>query len=64
MLVLSRKVGEKIVLPDCEVTITVLKSAGNNIRLGIEAPNSIRVYREEILQRIAARFPELVPLPA
>ena len=38
MLVLSRKSGEKIVLPECEVIITILRINRNQVRLGISAP--------------------------
>jgi len=52
MLVLSRKVGERILLPDLHVSITVLAVDGNTVRLGISAPVEIPVYREEIWNRI------------
>ena len=48
MLVLSRKLNEKIVI-DGEIVITVVKIDRNQVRLGIEAPGHIPVYREEIL---------------
>jgi carbon storage regulator len=47
MLVLSRKVGEKVVIGD-GVVLTVVKVDRNQVRLGIEAPTDVRVYREEI----------------
>jgi carbon storage regulator len=47
MLVLSRKLGEKIVIGD-NVVITVVKIDRNQIRIGIDAPSDIPVYREEI----------------
>jgi carbon storage regulator len=47
MLVLSRKLGEKIVIGE-NVRITVVKIDRNQIRIGIEAPNEVPVYREEI----------------
>jgi carbon storage regulator len=47
MLVLSRKLGEKIVIGD-NIVITVVKIDRNQIRIGIEAPPIIPVYREEI----------------
>jgi carbon storage regulator len=50
MLVLSRKPGEQIVLPQCGVTITVCAIKGNTVRLGISAPPEIGVYREEVWQ--------------
>ncbi len=51
MLILSRRIGEKIVIGD-NVTITVLGVKGNQIRVGIEAPRDVPVHREEIHQRI------------
>ena len=51
MLVLSRKCGERIVLPDCSITITVVAVKGNQVRLGITAPAEVNVLREELAQR-------------
>lgn len=47
MLVLSRKIGEKILIGD-NIVLTVVKIDRNQIRLGIEAPSDVRVFREEI----------------
>jgi carbon storage regulator len=47
MLVLSRKVGEKLVIGD-NVTIVVNRVAGNRVTLGIEAPPAVRVIRGEL----------------
>ena len=47
MLVLSRKLNEKIVI-DGGIVVTVVKIDRNQIRLGIEAPAHVRVFREEI----------------
>jgi carbon storage regulator len=47
MLVITRKPGERICLGD-DVTITVLDVVGSTVRLGIEAPSEIPVYRHEI----------------
>jgi carbon storage regulator len=52
MLVLSRKPGEVIVVPQCELTVTVISVEGNKVRLGIAAPDEIGVFREEVWQRI------------
>ena len=47
MLVLSRKLGEKIVIGE-NIVLTVVKIDRNQIRIGIEAPHEVPVYREEI----------------
>ena len=48
MLVLSRKLNEKIVI-DGGITVTVVKIDRNQVRLGIQAPGDVAVYREELL---------------
>lgn len=48
MLVLSRKVGERILLGD-NIRITVVRVSGGGVRLGIEAPAEISVVREEVV---------------
>ena len=55
MLVLSRKVGERIQLGD-HITVTLVKVSGNLVRLGIEAPADMPVVREELLTR--SRLPK------
>jgi carbon storage regulator len=47
MLVLSRKVGERILIGD-HVTVTVVRVTGGGVRLGIEAPPEMAVIREEL----------------
>ncbi len=51
MLILTRRIGETLRVGD-DVKVTVLEVQGNQVRLGIEAPRSIEVHREEIYQRI------------
>ena len=51
MLILTRRVGEKLVIGE-NVTVTILGVKGCQIRIGIEAPLDIPVHREEIFQRI------------
>jgi carbon storage regulator len=51
MLVLTRKVGEEILIGD-QIKIKVIEISGNKVRLGIDAPATLRIYREEILARI------------
>jgi carbon storage regulator len=52
MLILTRRVGETVMIGGQEVTVTVLGVKGNQIRLGINAPKSVAVHREEIYERI------------
>lgn len=51
MLILTRRVGETIVVGD-DVKITVLGVKGNQVRIGVNAPKSVSVHREEIFNRI------------
>lgn len=48
MLVLTRKVGEEIVIAG-DIRVTVLAIRGNQIRLGFQAPPNVSIYREELL---------------
>jgi carbon storage regulator CsrA len=53
MLVLSRRLHEKIVLPGLGITIQVASIKGGVVRLGIQAPPQVRVVRQELLDRPA-----------
>jgi carbon storage regulator len=52
MLVLSRKVGEKLVI-DGNITVEVLKIQGNRISLGIVAPSNVKILRGELSEQQA-----------
>lgn len=52
MLVLTRKIGQQIVLPGCGVTIDVIDAGKNQVRLGIAAPMDVAVHRREIWDRM------------
>jgi carbon storage regulator len=58
MLVLSRKLGEKIVI-DGGIVVTVVKMDRRQVRIGIEAPSDVKVFRDELLTR-----PDFVPASA
>ena len=51
MLVLTRKLGEVIRVGDA-VTVRVLEVKGSQVRLGVEAPAEVRIYREEVYRAI------------
>lgn len=53
MLILTRKIGESLLIGD-NVEITVLSIRGGQVKLGVKAPKEISVHREEIYQRIKA----------
>lgn len=51
MLVLTRKAGESIVIGN-DVVVTVLEVRGDQIRVGIQAPRSVQVHREEVFRQL------------
>ena len=51
MLVLSRKVGDRILIGD-DITITVVKVGGGSVRIGIDAPPHLPVVRRELNEQI------------
>jgi carbon storage regulator len=53
MLIITRRPGEKIMLGD-DVVVHVMEIVGNTVRVGIEAPRSLPVYREEIWRQVRA----------
>ena len=53
MLVLTRKVGETIIVDD-HIKITVVQVKGKQVRIGVEAPAETRIHREEVYQAIQA----------
>jgi len=48
MLVLSRKIGERVLVGD-RIRITVVRISGGGVRLGIEAPSDVPIVREEVV---------------
>ena len=62
MLVLSRKLGEKIMI-GTDIVVTIVKIDRNQIRLGIEAPHDVPVFREEIMPRPSSQVEREVAIP-
>lgn len=54
MLVLSRKVGEKIFIGD-NISVTIVRVAHGIVRIGVEAPNDLPIVREEIKDQLYAQ---------
>jgi carbon storage regulator len=63
MLVLSRKLGEQIVIPGCSITITVVEVKRGKVRLGIAAPPEVAVVREELVRRQEGRRGAVAKIP-
>jgi carbon storage regulator CsrA len=63
MLVLSRKVGEKLVIGN-NITIVVNRVAGNRVTIGIDAPDDVRIIRGELKPVVEQFRTELEPAPA
>ena len=68
MLVITRRSGERVVLGD-DITITVLEISGSTVRLGIDAPTEVPVYRHEIwaavkAENVAAADQSIADLPS
>ncbi|MDR1057931.1 MAG: carbon storage regulator CsrA [Treponema sp.] len=68
MLILSRKINEKIMIGD-EISISIIEIRGDQVRLGVDAPKTVKVFRQEVFDAIRAEnqaaaastpvFPEL-----
>ena len=52
MLVLARKIGERVLVPESDLQVTVVAIEGNTVRLGFSAPAEVGVYREEVWERM------------
>jgi len=53
MLILSRKVDEKVVIGD-DITVSIIEIRGDQIRIGIDAPKKVKVFRQEVFDAIKA----------
>jgi carbon storage regulator len=62
VLIITRKAGERIMIGQ-DVVVQVMEASGGSARLGIEAPRSLPVYREEIWKALGEARPGPVPEP-
>ncbi|MDR0390157.1 MAG: carbon storage regulator CsrA [Spirochaetaceae bacterium] len=53
MLILSRKVNEKIMIGE-DISVSILEIRGDQVRIGIEAPRQVKVFRQEVFDAIKA----------
>jgi len=53
MLILSRKVNEKIMIGD-EISVSIIEVRGDQVRIGVDAPKTVKVFRQEVFDAIRA----------
>ena len=53
MLILSRKISEKIMIGD-DISVSIIEIRGDQVRIGVDAPRSVKVYRQEVFDAIKA----------
>ena len=53
MLILSRKINEKIMIGD-EISISIIEIRGDQVRIGVDAPKTVKVFRQEVFDAIKA----------
>ena len=53
MLILSRKINEKIMIGD-DISVSIIEIRGDQVRLGVDAPKSVKVFRQEVFDAIRA----------
>jgi carbon storage regulator len=68
MLILSRKINEKIMIGD-DISVSIIEIRGDQVRIGVDAPKTVKVFRQEVFDAIKAEnkaaadsspvFPEL-----
>lgn len=51
MLILTRKINQKLIIND-DIEIVILESYKNSVKIGVNAPNNVQIYREEIYNEI------------
>ena len=59
MLVLSRKIGERIMIGN-NIELMIMDVRGGTVRLGLEAPKEVAIHREEVFRRVQDELSQLV----
>ena len=57
MLILSRKINEKIMIGD-DISVSIIEIRGDQVRIGVDAPKSVKVFRQEVFDAIKAENKE------
>jgi carbon storage regulator len=63
MLILSRKINEKIMIGD-DVSVSIIEIRGDQARIGVDAPKNVKVYRQEVFDAIRAENKAAAESPA
>ena len=53
MLILSRKIGEKIMIGE-DISVSIIEVRGDQVRIGVDAPKTVKVFRQEVFDAILA----------
>ena len=53
MLILSRKINEKIIIGE-EISVSIIEIRGDQVRIGVDAPKTVKVFRQEVFEAIKA----------
>jgi carbon storage regulator len=53
MLILSRKINEKIIIGE-DISVSIIEIRGDQVRIGVDAPKTVKVYRQEVFDAIMA----------
>jgi len=56
MLVLTRRIGESLIIGHREIIFYVLGARGNQVRIGIEAPKETAIFRDEVYEKYIAQY--------
>ena len=63
MLVLNRKTGERLIIGD-RIEVTILEVRGDRVKLGIQGPDDVTIYREELYRKIVEEAESRPPEPS